>query len=36
MRIIVCQKEYSIEDKVNNILDALFYIKKNKINLNFL
>ncbi len=30
LQIIVCDKNYSIEDKVSNILDALFYIKKNK------
>ena len=28
MKITVCDKKYSIEDKVNNILEALTYIKK--------
>ena len=30
MNIIVCDKNYSIEEKVSNIIDALFYIKKHK------
>lgn len=30
MKIIVCEKEYSIEDKIDNLLDILNYIKMNK------
>jgi len=30
MKITVCDKEYNLEDKVSNILDALVYIKKYK------
>jgi len=32
MNIKICEQEYTIEDKVSNLLDILFYIKENKNN----
>ncbi|MEA3315041.1 MAG: 2Fe-2S iron-sulfur cluster-binding protein, partial [Campylobacterota bacterium] len=32
MNINICEIDYTIEDKVSNLLDILFYIKENKNN----
>ena len=32
MNIKICEQEYTIEDKVSNLLDILFYIKENQNN----